>query len=226
MSQALVNRSLTTIRTELEFLLDSNVITKSLFDQITQSLPDRYTQGMPAADLKSATKSASPAPAGPSQSANPEYAEALYDYHPQQPDDLELRVGAKIIIQEKMSPSWWRGTSNGRTGVFPANYVKIVGGSNEKAAYEQQQQPQQVYFQQSAPQPMQQYQAPPPSYVAPPVAVVQSQPEPVQVEQQQGGQHGAGKVGGAAKKFGSKLGNAAIFGAGASIGSNIVNSIF
>ena len=28
------------------------------------------------------------------------------------------------------------------------------------------------------------------------------------------------------KKFGKKLGNAAIFGAGASIGSNIVNSIF
>lgn len=28
------------------------------------------------------------------------------------------------------------------------------------------------------------------------------------------------------KKFGKKLGNAAIFGAGATIGSNIVNSIF
>ncbi|GMG20575.1 unnamed protein product [Ambrosiozyma monospora] len=224
MSQALVNRSLTTIRTELEFLLDSNVITKSLFDHITQSLPDRYSQGMPAADLNAATKSASPAPPAGPPSSKQEYAEALYDYHPQQPDDLELRVGAKVIIQEKMSPSWWRGTSNGRTGVFPANYVKIVGGSNEKAAYEQQQQPQQMYFQQSAPQPMQQYQAPP-VYQAAPAAVVQSQPEPVQVEQQQG-KHNAGKLGGVAKKFGSKLGNAAIFGAGATIGSDIVNSIF
>ncbi|GME82721.1 unnamed protein product [Ambrosiozyma monospora] len=226
MSQALVNRSLTTIKTELEFLLDSNVITKSLFDHITQSLPEKYSQGMPAADLKADTKSASSAlPAGTPPASNPEYAEALYDYHPQKPDDLELRVGSKIIVQEKMSSSWWRGTSDGKTGVFPANYVKIVGGgSNEKAAYaQQQQQPQQVYYQQSAPQPMQQYQ-PPPQYTAPPVAVVQSQPQPVQVQQQQEHHHSA--FGGAAKKFGSKLGNAAIFGAGATIGSDIVNSIF
>jgi LAS seventeen-binding protein 1/2 len=46
---------------------------------------------------------------------------------------------------------------------------------------------------------------------------------------QQGGgdaQQGGGKFGEQGKKFGKKLGNAAIFGAGATIGSNIVNSIF
>ena len=37
---------------------------------------------------------------------------------------------------------------------------------------------------------------------------------------------GDNKVGEYGKKFGKKLGNAAIFGAGASIGGNIVNSIF
>jgi hypothetical protein len=35
-----------------------------------------------------------------------------------------------------------------------------------------------------------------------------------------------GKGGEMGKKFGKKLGNAAIFGAGATIGGNIVNSIF
>ena len=35
-----------------------------------------------------------------------------------------------------------------------------------------------------------------------------------------------GKVEEQGKKFGKKLGNAAIFGAGATIGSNIVNGIF
>lgn len=35
-----------------------------------------------------------------------------------------------------------------------------------------------------------------------------------------------GKGGEMGKKFGKKLGNAAVFGAGATIGSNIVNSIF
>ena len=45
--------------------------------------------------------------------------------------------------------------------------------------------------------------------------VVEQQPEQQQLL---GSEH--------VKKFGSKLGNAAIFGAGALIGSNIVNSIF
>jgi hypothetical protein len=43
------------------------------------------------------------------------------------------------------------------------------------------------------------------------------------------GQEGDGKdnkVNEYGKKFGKKLGNAAIFGAGATIGGNIVNSIF
>jgi len=35
-----------------------------------------------------------------------------------------------------------------------------------------------------------------------------------------------GKVGEMGKKFGKKLGNAAIFGAGATMGADLVNSIF
>ena len=42
----------------------------------------------------------------------------------------------------------------------------------------------------------------------------------------QGQGQGSSKVNEQGKKFGKKLGNAAIFGAGASIGGNIVNSIF
>ncbi|KAF3357305.1 Acetolactate synthase small subunit [Verticillium dahliae VDG1] len=42
------------------------------------------------------------------------------------------------------------------------------------------------------------------------------------------GQHkdGAGKAKEYGEKFGKKLGNAAIFGAGATLGGNLVNSIF
>lgn len=53
----------------------------------------------------------------------------------------------------------------------------------------------------------------------PQAQVVQQQPVP----QQQGSGSGGSD---ALKKFGSKLGNAAIFGAGATIGSDLVNSIF
>lgn len=50
---------------------------------------------------------------------------------------------------------------------------------------------------------------------------------PEEQQQQQGQEHPhLSKVEEGGKKFGKKLGNAAIFGAGATIGSNIVNSIF
>lgn len=48
MATAQINRSLTTIRTELEFLVDSEVIDTALSDAIIASLPKRYTAG----DLK------------------------------------------------------------------------------------------------------------------------------------------------------------------------------
>lgn len=65
--------------------------------------------------------------------------------------------------------------------------------------------------------------SPPPqqsSYGNMPLDVAQ---QPVQVG---GGAGGQSKLQEGGKKFGKKLGNAAIFGAGASIGSNIVNGIF
>ena len=50
---------------------------------------------------------------------------------------------------------------------------------------------------------------------------------PLEVSQQGNGEGKVpSKVEEGGKKFGKKLGNAAIFGAGATIGSNIVNSIF
>lgn len=42
MSAALINRSLTTIRTELEFLLDSEVIDEQLYQKLTNAIPLKY----------------------------------------------------------------------------------------------------------------------------------------------------------------------------------------
>jgi hypothetical protein len=56
----------------------------------------------------------------------------------------------------------------------------------------------------------------------PQAVVVQDAANTGQQQQQQ--QHHLGNE--QVKKFGSKLGNAAIFGAGATIGSKVVNSIF
>ncbi|KAI5952546.1 PIN3 [Candida jiufengensis] len=54
MSAALVNRSLTTIRTELEFLKDSDVITEALYNQLVDSLPQKYTKDSKPKDIGTA----------------------------------------------------------------------------------------------------------------------------------------------------------------------------
>lgn len=145
---ASINRSLTTIKTELEFLLESEVISETLYDHIIASLPERYVKGMPkkeytgsvtstttstpAGDATSRTTHDSPAlpvtqapsnqstvslapPSGPppSQSRSSissvspsEYAEAIYDYAPQQSDDLKLSRVTRL-------PSWKRSPTHG-----------------------------------------------------------------------------------------------------------------
>lgn len=122
-----------------------------------------------------------------------------------------------------MNADWWMGRNErtGAEGIFPRTYVETLPGPpaatayNEKAAYNAPAQP--VYG--GYPPPPQQQN--PYNSSAPPMAVA-NQPQQQQVE----GEGAAGKAGGMGKKFGKKLGNAAIFGAGATIGSNIVNSIF
>jgi hypothetical protein len=50
---------------------------------------------------------------------------ALYDYGAQEADELTLREGDVIDVIQK-SGEWWEGTLNGKTGVFPANYVEDI----------------------------------------------------------------------------------------------------
>lgn len=54
-------------------------------------------------------------------------AEALYDFHGDNPStDLPIRRGDIIQLTEFVNNDWWKGTSNGKTGIFPSNYVKKI----------------------------------------------------------------------------------------------------
>jgi len=57
-------------------------------------------------------------PAGPR-------AKALYDFTGQQQGDLTFSAGDTIVLT-KQDGNWWTGTVNGRTGVFPSNYVELI----------------------------------------------------------------------------------------------------
>lgn len=49
---------------------------------------------------------------------------ALFDYISTEPGDLTFRAG-DVITVEQSDGEWWKGSMNGRSGVFPANYVRL-----------------------------------------------------------------------------------------------------
>ncbi|KAE8350451.1 SH3 domain-containing protein [Aspergillus coremiiformis] len=236
----MANRSLRTVRLELEFLADASVITPQQLSSILSQLPkensERSTsvpQSQPSVPREqppvAVPTQPSPAPYSPptQQFANtslnekaayhqpppqhyptpppPAYpqappvlsvASALYAYTPTDPGDLAMQPHDRVQVLEHMNADWWRGR-NERTNLEGIFPRSYVNVIEDKAAP-----------------------APPSSYGNMPLEVSQGGSVNAPEEKKQGKfeEHG--------KKFGKKMGNAAIFGAGATIGSNIVNSIF
>lgn len=67
-----------------------------------------------------------PAPAAHRQSVRVPTAIVLFDYAAQAPDELTLKEGDTIEIVNRDASGWWTGRfpTNGKTGLFPGNYVK------------------------------------------------------------------------------------------------------
>ncbi|KAF5894678.1 CD2-associated protein, partial [Clarias magur] len=55
----------------------------------------------------------------------------LFEYVPQNEDELGLKVGDIIDITEEVEEGWWSGTMNGKTGLFPSNFVKEMETSED-----------------------------------------------------------------------------------------------
>ncbi|KAI8365113.1 hypothetical protein BD560DRAFT_402159 [Blakeslea trispora] len=54
-------------------------------------------------------------------------AEALYDYHGEDPStDLSFKQGDIIEVIEYVNDDWWKGTVHGKSGIFPQNHVKKI----------------------------------------------------------------------------------------------------
>ncbi|KAI0118435.1 SH3 domain-containing protein [Nemania sp. FL0031] len=156
-------------------------------------------------------------------------AHALFRYDAADDRDLSFERDDQIAVHEYMNADWWMGRNErtGAEGIFPKSYVQ-ADSNNEKAGYYAPTAQQPAYQAQPT------YASPAPGganggYPPPPQAQnpYNSQVPPMAVAEGGGSNGGGGsKVNEAGKKFGKKLGNAAIFGAGATLGGNLVNSIF
>lgn len=59
---------------------------------------------------------------------------ALFEYVPQNEDELELKMGDVVEITEEVEEGWWSGMLNGKFGLFPSNFVKEMEESDEADA--------------------------------------------------------------------------------------------
>uniref|UniRef100_A0A096M4V6 Intersectin 2a n=1 Tax=Poecilia formosa TaxID=48698 RepID=A0A096M4V6_POEFO len=55
---------------------------------------------------------------------------AMYDYAAANRDELSFSKGQLINILDKTNPDWWKGETNGVTGLLPTNYVKMTTESD------------------------------------------------------------------------------------------------
>ncbi|KAI9850358.1 MAG: hypothetical protein M1838_005805 [Thelocarpon superellum] len=231
MNNAITNRSLRNIRTELEYLTDASVISPEQLSSILAQLPaqtalhaplhsavgtaasitttaptpqpavnqfaDASLNGKQQHNYFSSATSPAPAPPPPAYGAAPPLivASALYAYSPTDAGDVALQPNDRVAVLEYVNEEWWKGR-NERTG-----QEGIFPRAYVKTVEERGHPP-----------------VPSTNYGNMPLDVSESATTP-------GGTVKPSKFEGAGKKFGKKLGNAAIFGAGATIGSDIVGAI-
>lgn len=55
---------------------------------------------------------------------------AMYTYESTEQGDLSFQQGEIVVVTRKEG-DWWTGTTGGRTGVFPSNYVKPRDSASE-----------------------------------------------------------------------------------------------
>lgn len=62
------------------------------------------------------------------QAAESITVEAIYEYHAQESDEINLAVGQRLVrLEDEDSQGWCRGRADdGKEGLFPANYVRVV----------------------------------------------------------------------------------------------------
>lgn len=113
--------------------------TKSSVCSLGTSIPsDHFTflflTGLGKTKRKTSARDASPTPSTDAEyPSNGSSADRIYDlnipayvkfaYVAEREDELSLVKGSRVIVMEKCSDGWWRGSYNGQIGWFPSNYV-------------------------------------------------------------------------------------------------------
>jgi len=95
----------------------------------------------PPASSPSHTTTGYERPAGtqdtPSNVNSPKQLIALYTYDATEENEISFMEGETVFLVEKDDSGWWRGRNNkGQEGLFPSNFVEIVGEEGNSGSVE------------------------------------------------------------------------------------------
>ncbi|NXD21578.1 SH3K1 protein, partial [Spelaeornis formosus] len=65
--------------------------------------------------------------------------QVAFSYMPQNEDELELKVGDIIEVVGEVEEGWWEGILNGKTGMFPSNFIKELSDSDDVGIAQEEQ---------------------------------------------------------------------------------------
>ncbi|KAM0787297.1 hypothetical protein ACM66B_007073 [Microbotryomycetes sp. NB124-2] len=120
------------IRQRLRSAADSHALTSGVnsVQLLNNTAPSPAPSFGHAGPPSSTSVSAPPPPPPPQpQQAAKQQCRALWDYPQAQPDDLAFVKGDIITIEKEENADWWRGSLNGRTGIFPSNHVERIASA-------------------------------------------------------------------------------------------------
>jgi amphiphysin len=108
----------------------SNLNSSSSFHNSREELPPPYdnpSNNEPTNTLARSSSGRIPPPV-PRKSFTSCWAIAIYDFDAIEETDLSFKANDRIEVLKKTDAGndWWTGRLNGKTGVFPSNYVKEI----------------------------------------------------------------------------------------------------
>ncbi|CAN9352332.1 unnamed protein product [Alternaria alternata] len=214
---AMINRSLRDIKNNLEFLVESNVITSAQHDTIASQLPvsaensSRALPAVPTAQLSSLAIKSEPTPPPEKKNTNiGYYADNTANAPPPAYPSVPATPAGPPVLAYASAMYQYNAQDAGDLALMPNDKVQVTEYMNNECYVRKEEKSVMPAYPPSAPAPS--------NYGNMPLDVASSA--------QAGPPAEPSKMEANGKKFGKKLGNAAIFGAGATIGGNIVNSIF
>ncbi|XP_078265591.1 SH3 domain-containing kinase-binding protein 1 isoform X3 [Rhinoraja longicauda] len=99
----------------------------------TEASGGEISNGSPMSSSETSLKSR-----GRAEKIRSRRCQVAFSYAPQNEDELELKIGEIVEVLGEVEEGWWEGVLNGKTGMFPSNFIKQLPEEPEEVVNTQE----------------------------------------------------------------------------------------